>query len=179
VLAISGGGGWTVGARTTENVKFTTNISLESQQVLDPAANLSAYYGDINYNLPIDSVLGNTLIAPDTIQASINGGAGVVHNAAVITPTTSLGLMVGGNLKYSPAGNGVFSVTLLSFEYYYTPGAVVPSSFGVGGGVAASFGAGATTSGVTANIAAHKLRANKVTLARQAKILKKQGIILH
>src|SRR5258708_17099702 len=126
--AISLPGGKQTAAGTVVGGTFaiTQNFALRSDNLIAPGANLSAYLGGFNYNLPVLSRKLNNMspnLDGSRFQFYITASVGVDR----LSPASGdvrqhYAALVGGGVRYDASGSGRFSVNLAEVRWAKLPG---------------------------------------------------------
>ena len=121
----------------------TPNFSLRSTNLIVPGASFGAYFGGVEYALPVLSGKLNNAspnLAGSQFRFYVQASAGVdrISQAGAPDPAQHIAFLGGGGVDYAPKADGKFSVRLVEVDYAKLPG-LANNTVVVSSGVKLSF----------------------------------------
>lgn len=138
-VALPGNHQTVAGSLTVPVFYLTDRLALRNDNLLAPASDLQGYFGGIQYDFPLDSLLSKTKLPKNTFSLYITGSAGIDR----IVPAQGqehqhYAFLFGGGVHYDPTGTGHFGLSLIEVRYAKLPGYANNTAI-IGSGVKLSF----------------------------------------
>lgn len=122
-VALPGNHQTVAGSLTVPVFYLTDHLALRNDNLLAPASDLQGYFGGIQYDFPIESLLAKTKLPKNTFSFYLTASAGVDRIVPAQGPEQQhYAFLAGGGVHYDPTSSGHFSVTLFEVRYAKLPG---------------------------------------------------------